>query len=129
MNKLQQRLADKRANEEAGFTLIELLVVIVILGILAAVVVFSVRGIANRGNEASCKATKAALIVADEAFYAQNGSYAADVTALTTSPNEFLNVTSVTATATSLSGVQWTVTRTAGTPPTYAASGAKAGTC
>ena len=45
----------ERAREEAGFTLIELLIVIVILGILAGVVVFSVGGITDRGNVAACK--------------------------------------------------------------------------
>ena len=77
MNKLQQRLADKRANEEAGFTLIELLVVIVILGILAAVVVFSVRGITDRGNNSACEATRTAVLTGAEAAYAQTGAFPA----------------------------------------------------
>ena len=38
----------KVGNRDAGFTLIELLVVITILGILAAIVVFSVGGIRTR---------------------------------------------------------------------------------
>ena len=74
MNKLQQRLADKRANEEAGFTLIELLVVIVILGILAAVVVFSVRGITDRGDDSACQATRTAILTGAEANFAQNNT-------------------------------------------------------
>jgi prepilin-type N-terminal cleavage/methylation domain-containing protein len=45
----------KRKDE--GFTLIELLIVIVILGILAAVVVFAVNGITDRGEKSACKAT------------------------------------------------------------------------
>jgi prepilin-type N-terminal cleavage/methylation domain-containing protein len=74
MQKLQERLAQKRANNEQGFTLIELLVVIVILGILAAVVVFSVRGITNRGANSACQATKTAMLTAAEANYAQNNT-------------------------------------------------------
>ncbi|MCX6395018.1 MAG: type II secretion system protein [Propionibacteriales bacterium] len=56
---------------ESGFTLIELLIVIVILGILAGIVVFSVAGITDRGDKSACKATVASVEVAVEAFYAQ----------------------------------------------------------
>jgi general secretion pathway protein G len=58
-----------------GFTLIELLVVIVILGVLGAVVVFSVRGVTNDSEDAACATEKRTLATAAEAFYAQNGSY------------------------------------------------------
>ena len=44
-----QQLREARKNE-SGFTLIELLIVIVILGVLAAIVVFSVQGITDRGK-------------------------------------------------------------------------------
>src|SRR4051794_27314743 len=69
-----------------GFTLIELLVVIVILGILAAVVVFSVRGVANNSKTAACATEKRTLATALEAYRAQNPAYPAsgDVTALET---------------------------------------------
>ncbi|MCX5384168.1 type IV pilin protein [Streptomyces sp. NBC_00083] len=60
---------------EAGFTLIELLVVIVILGILAAVVVFSVRGINDRGQGSACKTDKATIQTAEEALFARDGHY------------------------------------------------------
>ena len=46
----------KSRKDEGGFTLIELLIVIVILGVLAAIVAFSVRGITDRGEESACKA-------------------------------------------------------------------------
>ena len=36
--------------QDKGFTLVELLIVIVILGILATVTVFAVRGITDRGR-------------------------------------------------------------------------------
>lgn len=74
MRRLTDRLSAAR-RDDRGFTLIELLIVIVILGILAAIVVFSVRGITDRGDVAACKANVKSAEVAVEAFYAQNGSY------------------------------------------------------
>ena len=64
-----------QAHEE-GFTLIELLIVIVILGILAAIVVFAVSGITDRGTLSACKSDLKSVTVAAEAYYAQNGFYA-----------------------------------------------------
>lgn len=58
-----------------GFTLIELLVVIVILGVLAAVVVFSVRGVTNDSKKNACKEELRTIATGAEAFYAKNGSY------------------------------------------------------
>jgi prepilin-type N-terminal cleavage/methylation domain-containing protein len=69
---------------QAGFTLIELLVVITILGILAAVVVFSVGGINNRGENAACQTDETTLRTAQEAYYAQNNKYADSATTLRT---------------------------------------------
>jgi general secretion pathway protein G len=63
------------AGRESGFTLIELLIVIVILGILAAIVVFAVGGITDRGSTSACAADKKTLEVAEEAYYAQHSSY------------------------------------------------------
>jgi prepilin-type N-terminal cleavage/methylation domain-containing protein len=63
-------------NKEGGFTLIELLIVIVILGILAAVVVFSVKGIQDRGQVAACKAEFSTVSVAEEANYAKFTAWA-----------------------------------------------------
>jgi general secretion pathway protein G len=62
--------------DERGFTLIELLIVIVILGILAAIVVFAVNGIQDRGTASACKADVETVTVAAEAYDAQNGRYA-----------------------------------------------------
>jgi prepilin-type N-terminal cleavage/methylation domain-containing protein len=62
--------------EESGFTLIELLIVIVILGILAAIVVFAVNGIQDRGTASACKADVETVTVAAEAYDAENGHYA-----------------------------------------------------
>jgi general secretion pathway protein G len=77
------RLREARKNQ-AGFTLIELLIVIVILGILSAVVVFSVSGITDRGAASACKTNVKTVSVAAEAYYAQKGTYAADAAALVT---------------------------------------------
>jgi prepilin-type N-terminal cleavage/methylation domain-containing protein len=74
----------KARHEESGFTLIELLIVIVILGILAAVVVFAVNGIQARGTAAACKSDVASVTTAAEAAYAQTGTYPATMAALVT---------------------------------------------
>ena len=42
--------------QDKGFTLVELLIVIVILGILATVTVFAVRGITDQGKASACAA-------------------------------------------------------------------------
>lgn len=60
--------------KDEGFTLVELLIVIVILGILATIVVFAVRGITDQGQENACKATAKTYEVAIEAYYAKNGT-------------------------------------------------------
>ncbi len=68
---------------ESGFTLIELLIVIVILGVLAGIVVFSVSGISSRGQAEACKSTVKTVQVAGEAYYAKNSTYAPDTQTLT----------------------------------------------
>jgi prepilin-type N-terminal cleavage/methylation domain-containing protein len=62
---------------ERGFTLIELLVVIVILGILAAVVVFAVSGITNKGNKSACEIETRTVNTAVQSYYAQNNAWPA----------------------------------------------------
>jgi len=71
-------------NQDKGFTLVELLIVIVILGILATVTVFAVRGITTQGKATACAADKKTLEVAAESYMAQNGSYPADLATMTT---------------------------------------------
>ena len=74
----------KAREDEGGFTLIELLIVIVILGILAAVVVFAVSGVTDKGSLEACKADAKTIDVAAEAYYAQTGLAAANLGALVT---------------------------------------------
>lgn len=64
---------------DRGFTLVELLIVIVILGILATVTVFAVRGITNQGQTSACAADEKTLQVAAEAYMAQEGEYPLNV--------------------------------------------------
>jgi len=63
---------------EKGFTLVELLVVIVILGILAAVVVFAVGGLGDKGKEEACRTDLATLRTAEEAHFSQHDTYASE---------------------------------------------------
>jgi prepilin-type N-terminal cleavage/methylation domain-containing protein len=72
---------------DKGFTLVELLIVIAILGILATVTVFSVRGISNRGTSTACAADKKVLEVAIETYFANTGLAA--IVATGTGDNQF----------------------------------------
>jgi prepilin-type N-terminal cleavage/methylation domain-containing protein len=64
----------RAVKSDEGFTLIELLIVIVILGVLAAIVVFAVTGINNKGTTAACQAEKTTLTAAEEAYYAKTAT-------------------------------------------------------
>jgi prepilin-type N-terminal cleavage/methylation domain-containing protein len=70
-----RELQARRAEEGFdGFTLIELLIVIVVLGILAAVVVFALGGVTGQSKAAACNADAKSVEVAVEAYtaYPQN---------------------------------------------------------
>ena len=71
-------------HEDSGFTLIELLVTVVILGVLAAIVVFSVQNFKDDGVQAACKADVKNVEVASEAYYAKQviPAYAPDIATL-----------------------------------------------
>jgi general secretion pathway protein G len=75
--------------QDKGFTLVELLIVIVILGILATVTVFAVRGITDQGQDSACETDRRTVETALEAFYAQKGT-ATDPNMAALVSNDFL---------------------------------------
>jgi prepilin-type N-terminal cleavage/methylation domain-containing protein len=68
-----QRLKVKR--NEKGFTLIELLIVIIVLGILAAIVVFAVGNTRSDAVESSCKTNFKAVELSAEAVNTKMGRF------------------------------------------------------
>ncbi len=78
---IQMRRKDGEA-PEYGFTLIELLIVIVVIGILAAIVVFSLTGVTGQSKAAACTSDGKTVEIAADAYQAKNGSYPADVNSL-----------------------------------------------
>jgi type II secretion system protein G len=78
---------------EKGFTLVELLVVIVILGILAAVVVFAVGGSTTDAKDSACKAEWNSVGSAIEAYRAKTGNYPTMTQLTAGGTNQFLRST------------------------------------
>jgi general secretion pathway protein G len=70
-----ERLQAKR--NEGGFTLIELLIVIIVLGILAAIVVFAVSSTKHDSVAASCKTDVKSIELSAEGVNTHTGSYPA----------------------------------------------------
>jgi len=73
MEECKEEAVPTGGQADQGFTLVELLIVIVILGILATVTVFAVRGITDKGQTSACNTDKATLQTATESYFAQFG--------------------------------------------------------
>ena len=70
-----QMRRDEGESSERGFTLIELLIVIVVLGILAAIVIFSLTGVTGQSKAAACTSDGKSIEIAADAYTAATGSY------------------------------------------------------
>lgn len=121
----------KALNNEGGFTLIELLIVIVILGILAAIVVFAVSGITDRGTKSACASDRESVTAAAEAYFAKTnpGVYSTDISGLVAAN---LLHSSASISGATLTGNGYTVAYTyngATTPPTVVGTLTAGGTC
>ncbi|MGH7905075.1 MAG: type II secretion system major pseudopilin GspG [Candidatus Binataceae bacterium] len=65
----------QRHRRQEGFTLIEIMVVILILGLLATIVVQSLRGATDRAKRTKAQADISELKTALDRYYLDNGSY------------------------------------------------------
>jgi len=67
-------MRSRRYNQD-GFTLIEIMVVILILGLLATIVVQSLRGAADKAKKVKAQADLAEIKTALDRYYLDNGYY------------------------------------------------------
>jgi prepilin-type N-terminal cleavage/methylation domain-containing protein len=93
---IQQRSKLEEVSE-SGFTLIELLIVIIVLGILAAIVIFSISGVTGQSKAAACNTEASTIEDAVAAFNAAGNTPAtpplafSDLTSSSTTDGPFIN--------------------------------------
>ncbi len=80
MNKL-------RIKRESGFTLIELMIVVAIIGILAAIAIPNFVKFQLRSKTSEAKVNLKAIVVAEDAYYAEFGTYVANVQSSAANPD------------------------------------------
>ena len=69
-----ERIRDVRKHE-SGFTLIELLIVVIVLGILAAIVLFALGSFTKDSSTAACATDGKQAQTAETAYFAKTGGY------------------------------------------------------
>jgi general secretion pathway protein G len=107
---------------EFGLTLIELLIVIVALGVLAAIVVFSLGDASAQSTEAACNANAKRVEIAMGTYNVQTGGTpTVTAEALTSGPNPILDSfpTSSSYTITIVNGVEMVASPSTATPVPY----------
>lgn len=96
---------------DEGFTLIELLIVVVILGILAAIVVFAVQNLGGQSAQSACQSDVRTVESALELYRAQIGDYPGG----TVDPGVTVTAAGATGSSTAASGIDSSIDDLMGT--------------